>query len=102
MKKHFLLALLLAAAAAGTVQAQTFVAPVNERPRDRISTREAIPPVTRGEAGAIPRAARGGNPLQILNPQAPRRYYGHPNDTVTYDSENPSRVTGIILFGLRW
>lgn len=101
MKKHLLAAFVLALAAAGTAHAQSFSAPINQKPRERVD-RATIPRVTRGEAGAIPRAVRGGNPLQILNPRAPRRYFGHPNDTVTYDQDNPSHITGIILFGIRW
>lgn len=101
MKKYLFAAFVLALAAAGTAHAQSFSAPINQKPRERVD-RATIPPVTRGEAGAIPRAARGGNPLQILNPRAPRRYFAHPNDTITYDQNNPSHVTGIILFGLRW
>ncbi len=105
MKKLLLVLtpLFLLAIAAGSAQAQTYSTSINgaKRERDRVE-RETIPPVTRGEAGAIPRATRGGNPLQILNPRAPRRYFGHPNDTVTYDQENPSRITGIILVGFRW
>ncbi len=101
MKKHLLAALLLTAAAAATAHAQSYSAPINGKPRDRVERRPP-PPVTKGEAGAIPRAVRGGNPVQMLNPRAPQRYFGHPNDTVTYDQENPSKITGIILFGFRW
>lgn len=101
MKKHFLAAFILALAAAGTAHAQSFSAPTTDRTRERVE-RRTPPPVTRGEAGAIPRAVRGGNPIQILNPRAPQRYFGHPNDTVTYDQDNPSHITGIILVGIRW
>lgn len=101
MKKHFLAAFLVALAAAGTAHAQSFSAPTNDRTRERVE-RQTPAPVTRGEAGAIPRAIRGGNPVQMLNPRAPQRYYGHPNDTVTYDQNNPSNITGIILVGIRW
>ena len=38
----------------------------------------------------------------MLNPRAPQKYRGSIDDTVTYDQNNPSRITGIILFGLRW
>ncbi len=102
MKKHFLAAFLFALAAAGTAHAQIFLCPHHRIGRATASNAGRRPPVTRGEAGAIPRAIKGGNPLQMLNPRAPQRYFGHPNDTVTYDQENPSHVTGIILFGIRW
>ena len=105
MKKYIIAAFLgaaLAGAAEGqTSTRQTFTAPVGPEERERNVRRE--PPVRAArEAGAIPRAARGGNPAQMVNPMAPRHYYGPPEDTVTYDQNNPSRVTGIILFGLRW
>ncbi len=101
MKKHLLAAALLFTVAAATAHAQSFTGQVNGKPRERVERRPP-PPVRMGEAGAIPRAIRGGNPLQILNPRAPQRYFGHPYDTVTYDQENPSHITGIILFGIRW
>ena len=105
MKKYiiaaFLGAALAGAADAQTTTRQTFPAPVGPEERERTVRRE--PPVRAArEAGAIPRGARGGNPAQMINPMAPRRYYGTPDDTVTYDQNNPSRITGIILFGLRW
>ena len=99
MKKYFLAAVFIAAAGATTAEAQTFTAPVGER-RPEAPRRPPLiyePVVT----GAVPRAARG-NPLQMLNPGAPDQYRGPVEDTVTYDPDNPSRVTGIILFGLRW
>ena len=105
--KKYIIAAFLGAALAGAADAQTtttrqtFTAPVGPETRERTVRRE--PPVRAArEAGAIPRAARGGNPAQMINPMAPRRYYGTPDDTVTYDQNNPSRITGIILFGLRW
>jgi hypothetical protein len=38
----------------------------------------------------------------MINPMAPQRYYGSVDDTVTYDQNDPKRVTGLILFGIRW
>jgi hypothetical protein len=96
-----LLAAFLLAAAVSTAAAQTFTAPVDRKPRERVQRRPPAPVYPRPAVGAIPRAARG-NPLQMINPMAPRKYYGPPDDTVTYDQDNPSRITGIILFGLRW
>jgi len=100
MKKTFFVAFLLIAAGLGTAGAQTFTAPVNEPRRERVQRRPATV-YERAPVGAIPRAARG-NPIQMLNPRAPRKYYGTPDETVTYDQDNPSRITGIILFGFRW
>lgn len=101
MKKYFLAALVIAAASAGTAQAQSFSAPVNEQRREP-RQRQPAQVYQRPVAGAIPRAVRGGNPLQMLNPRAPQRYRGSVDDTVTYDQDNPSRITGIIFFGIRW
>ena len=99
MKKHFLAAIVIAFLAAGSAHAQTFSAPINKRERVQRRTPEMY---QRPAVGAFPRAARGGNPLHLLNPRAPRQYFGTPDETVTYDQNNPSRITGLILFGLRW
>lgn len=99
MKKHFLAAFILVSAVASTAHAQSFSAPINGKPRERV--RQFAPVTTRSEVGAFPRAARG-NPLQMLNPRAPQRYFGTPDETVTYDPYNPSHITGIIFFGFRW
>ncbi|MGI8438007.1 MAG: hypothetical protein ACR2NX_14100 [Chthoniobacterales bacterium] len=101
MKKYFFAAIFATAAAAGTAHAQSFSAPVNGKPKDNV--RRFAPVTSRtGEVGAATRAVRGGNPLQMINPRAPQRYYGTPDATFTYDSYNPSHVTGLIFFGLRW
>ena len=108
MKKFLVAAsFLVAVAAAGTAEAQTaargtFTAPTGDARTDRTERRTATPTRARQAEGALPRGARGGNPLQLLNPMAPRRYYGSVDDTVTYDQNDPRRVTGIILFGIRW
>ena len=101
MKKYLVVAFLLVAVTISPASAQSFSAGVNEKSRERVQRRPA-PVYERPAVGAIPRAARGGNPIQMLNPRAPRRYFGPVNDTVTYDQDNPSRITGIIFFGLRW
>ncbi|MFN2507722.1 MAG: hypothetical protein ABR589_03005 [Chthoniobacterales bacterium] len=99
--KKYLLATILIAAAACTTHAQTFRAPATETPRER-AERSPAPVRDRDVGGAIPRGVRGGNPLQLLNPKAPRRYYGRHEETVTYDPNNPSKVTGIILVGIQF
>jgi hypothetical protein len=44
----------------------------------------------------------------MLNPAAPRRYYGAPQDTVTHEPYfgrerySGHQITGIILFGIVW
>ncbi|MEP6809349.1 MAG: hypothetical protein ABI992_03835 [Chthoniobacterales bacterium] len=106
MKKHLFAAFVLALAAAGTARAQSFSAPVNTKPRDNV--RHFAPVTARGEVGSFTRAARGGNPIQLLNPRAPSQYFGPPEETVTVQPYfNRERytgqvVTGLIFFGLRW
>lgn len=96
--KKYLIAFLFAASASA-VLAQDFRAPINQRPRDRV---ERAPVITdRNVVGGIPRGMRGGNPIQLLNPRAPRRYFGPPHQTVTVDPYT-GKVTGIILFGIHW
>ncbi|MBA3882153.1 MAG: hypothetical protein H0X73_05395 [Chthoniobacterales bacterium] len=100
MKKYLLAAVVIAASAVGTAQAQEFSAPADRAPRVR--TEKPVTPLPpRAPVGAVPRATRG-NPIQMLNPRAPAKYYGTPDETVTYDPNNPTRITGIILFGLRF
>jgi len=79
MKKHLLAGLMIAAAAIGTAHAQSISAPADRAPRVRTE-----------------------KPVTPLPPRAPAKYYGTPDETVTYDQNNPSRITGIILFGIRW
>jgi hypothetical protein len=109
MKKIFLVALLVAGAGLATSEAQTrttFSAQTGVRSEN--IQRSAPPPTRRGEIGAIPRAVRAGNPIQMLNPRAPRRYYGAPQDTVTWEPlfirerYTGHQVTGIILAGITW
>ena len=100
MKKYLLLGLLIAGAGIGTANAQSFSAPANQ-PKKETTERTVAPVRERAPVGALPRATRG-NPIQMLNPRAPKKYYGTPEETVTYDQNNPSRVTGIIFFGIRW
>lgn len=100
MKKHLLAGLVIAGAAIGTAHAQSISAPADRAPRVR-TERPVTPLSPRAPVGAMPRATRG-NPVQMINPAAPQKYYGTPDETVTYDQNNPSRITGIILFGIRW
>ncbi|MDQ6810031.1 MAG: hypothetical protein M3Z64_11500 [Verrucomicrobiota bacterium] len=63
--------------------AQSFRAPIsNTRP-----PRQAAPavPIYGGQVvGAVPRAVRHGNPLQLFNPKAPAQY-GTAQQNTTYD-----------------
>ena len=56
------------------------------------------PPITQREKidGAIPRGVRGGNPLQMLNPQAPAKY-GTSLQNVVYDPVT-GRFIGVKFF----
>ena len=52
-----------------------------------------------GVSGMIPRAIRGGNPLQILNPFAPAKY-GTADENVSLDPDVPGKANGIDLFSV--
>jgi hypothetical protein len=68
--KTLTMAILIALAA--TVSAQTFTAKQKAEQKKKLLN---PPPVSwREPQGALQRAARGGNPLQMLNPMAPPQY----------------------------
>jgi hypothetical protein len=111
MKKYLLVGFIIAVAGLCSAQAQSSIsAPVNgprqvpkQRPAPNISTGKAV--------GAFPRAARGGNPLQLINPRAPQQYYGRVEDTVVQGDrptptnnkgESVNRFAGVVLFGIAW
>ncbi|MDQ2918430.1 MAG: hypothetical protein M3R10_00930 [Verrucomicrobiota bacterium] len=104
MKKTLLAALFFTVVGiiSARAQSQTYTAPIN-RPNH---TPKHAPVTTQPRAiGAFPRVSR--NPLQLLNPRAPQRYYGPPQETVVYETENYEanhhpRINGLILFGLAW
>ena len=50
-------------------------------------------------SGAIPRAIRGGNPLQMLNPFAPAKY-GTAAENVSMDPDIPGKWDGIKFFSI--
>jgi hypothetical protein len=50
-------------------------------------------------SGVIPRAIRGGNPLQMLNPFAPAKY-GTAEENVSLDPDVPGKGNGINLFSI--
>jgi hypothetical protein len=45
-------------------------------------------------SGVIPRAIRGGNPLQMFNPLAPAKY-GRSEESISVDPDVPGKVNGI-------
>jgi hypothetical protein len=68
----------------------------------RQRVRQSHPPARvskRDVSGVIPRAVRGGNPLQMLNPFAPAKY-GTANESVSVDPGVPGKVNGIIFVSI--
>lgn len=79
-----------------TASAQSFSTSTTQRKTETVQRR--TPPVSHTEVtGVIPRALRGGNPLQMLNPRAPARY-GTAEQSVLYDPRYPGKWKGIKLF----
>jgi hypothetical protein len=93
MKKIFAVAVMMLIASAAF--AETFTAPMV--PRKAPPPQKPVPLPTRPVGGVIPRAVRGGNPLQMLNPRAPARY-GTAQQSVTVKPEDPGKWNGIKLF----
>ena len=63
---------------------------------------EAYRPATLSErdvSGVIPRAIRGGDPLQMLNPRAPAKY-GTAEENVSLDPDGPGKGNGIKFFSI--
>lgn len=87
-----------------SAQAQDFMAPLPRVPVEPPPPRVAPPA---GIEGAIPRAIRSGNPLQMINPFAPREY-GTGEALVYFEQEDPffrpplkqARPVGITLFSV--
>jgi hypothetical protein len=88
--KTLLIISLLGIAMAASAAAQSLTAPARTQ---QIQKKKTTAPVVRGEAsGVIPRAIRGGNPLQMLNPRAPARY-GTAEESVMTEAYYPRRST---------
>jgi hypothetical protein len=102
MKTYLIAALLIAAAVTPVVAAETFIAPATTKKQQR--QRQAPPISKRDVDGVIPRAFRGGNPLQMLNPRAPRKY-GTSMEAVSFDVTDiyhPEKWRGIKFFEFRF
>ena len=95
--KTCLLVLCLLATAASSVLAETYRAPVIRQRQKQTPERKAPPLAPAPVDGAIPRGVRGGNFFQMFNPKAPAKY-GTSRDSIVYDQNNPSKITGIKLF----
>ena len=94
MKTYLAVGLLIMTAVAAMSAPQTLTAPI----RTRAVRKPAPPPAIFREnvQGVVPRAVRGGNPLQMLNPNAPARY-GTAEQSVVIDPET-GKWKGIKLF----
>jgi hypothetical protein len=95
MKIYLTLFVLVATTIAAAAAPQTFTAPI----RARTTKKPAPPPPIYREKvqGVVPRAVRGGNPLQMLNPRAPARY-GTWVESTSFDPNIPGKWKGIKLF----
>src|SRR3954469_8105767 len=97
MKKLVVLGtlMMIASLALAAPQKKTFTARVKSRPAPP-------PPAIKKENtdGVLPRATRGGNPFQMLNPKAPPQY-GKAEDSVVLDPET-GKGKGIKLFPINF
>lgn len=95
-----LIAAAVVALIANVASAQTYTAPAAPRKAPPPPRHEAPQPITsRDVQGVIPRAARGGNPLQMLNPGAPARY-GTAEEHVMLKPDGSGKWNGIRLFAI--
>jgi hypothetical protein len=95
MKTCLVLILLVATTIAAHAAPQPLTAPI----RPRQARKPAPPPPIYREnvQGVVPRAVRGGNPLQMLNPKAPAKY-GTWVESTSFDPNVPGKWKGIKLF----
>jgi hypothetical protein len=81
MKKLLTFSILIATAIAVSAEPKGLSVPAGKK---HVKV-EKPAPITRSEVrGVIPRAVRGGNPLQMLNPKAPAKY-GTAEQSVAYN-----------------
>src|SRR5437588_7037128 len=93
MKKYLTFGLLIMTALAAVAAPPTLVAPIG----GKRAARKPAPPIHRENVqGVIPRATRGGNPLQMINPYAPAKY-GTAAQSVVLDPDT-GKWKGIKLF----
>ena len=95
MKTCLVITLLIATIVVAGAAPRTLTAPI----RTRQAKKPASPPPIYREnvQGVVPRAVRGGNPLQMLNPKAPARY-GTWVQSTSFDPNIPGKWKGIKLF----
>ncbi len=95
MKIYLALVLLTATTITSWAAPQTFTAPI--RPRGAKKPPPPPPIYRENVQGVVPRAVRGGNPLQMLNPKAPAKY-GTWVESTSFDPNIPGKWKGIKLF----
>ncbi len=94
MKKLFVVTIFFSVAASAAF-AQSFSAPMQKKKAVKV---KPPPPITaRDISGVIPRAIRGGNPVQMLNPRAPAKY-GTAAQSVLLKPDGSGKWNGIKLF----
>ena len=93
MKKIFSVVVMILMA--NLALAETFTAPMV--PRKALPPQKPPPLPVRQTGGVIPRAVRGGNPAQMLNPLAPARY-GTAQQSVAMKPDGSGKWDGIKLF----
>jgi hypothetical protein len=91
--KTLTLSILLALSVAASAPAQSFTT----RQKNEVRKRALHPPPisNRQPQGALQRGARGGNPLQMLNPKAPPQY-GTAADSLVMDETGKWRGIKLI------
>ena len=97
MKKLVMLGILM------TIAGLALAAPQKKTFTARSKTRPAPPPPPikkENTDGVLPRAARNGNPFQMLNPKAPPQY-GKAEDSVVLDPDT-GKWKGIKLFTINF
>jgi hypothetical protein len=95
MKMYLALILLIVTTITAGAAPQTLTAPI--RPRGAKKPPPPPPIYRENVQGVVPRAVRGGNPLQMLNPKAPAKY-GTWVQSTSFDPNIPGKWKGIKLF----
>lgn len=91
--KTLTISILLALLLAGSASAQSFTAKQKAKAQNKALH---PPPISNREPqGALQRGARGGNPLQMLNPKAPAQY-GTAADSLVMDETGKWRGIKLI------
>ncbi len=81
----------------GSAWAQTYTAPIVQRPVPPRARGTPAPLTSRDIGGVVARGVRGGNPAQMLNPRAPARY-GTSQQSVMLKPDGSGKWNGIKLF----